>query len=192
MIRIGSKENIVFVPNLLTTDECVSITNYCESVKLWHSNSYDGSNDKVHSIASFSDSSLSALKVAVNSLHEKIENRFGRELGPQFPGIRKWEVGDYQPLHADGEDTDGNPNEAYAVDYASVIYINDNYSGGEIEFPLQEIIWKPVSGTAVFFPANKWFAHKVHEVTCGTRYTSAQFWVPTKHLKLQDFYATKR
>jgi len=191
MIRVGNKDNIVFVPNLLTPDECASITEYCKQVESWTSNSYDGSNDKIHAIPSFLNPSLAALKIAVNLLGTMIEDRFGRELVEQYPGIRKWDVGDYQPLHADGENLEGVPNEAFPVDYASVTYINDDYGGGEIEFPLQELVWKPVAGTAVFFPANRWFQHNVRIITSGTRYTSPQFWMPTKHIKLRDFYAAR-
>lgn len=193
MVRIGNKENIVFVPNLLTVDECKSMTEYCKSVESWTSNSYDGSNDKIHAIPSFLNPSLNALRVAVNLLSEMIEDKFGRELVKhQTPGFRKWDIGDYQPLHADGENLEGVPNEAFQVDYASVTYINDDYDGGEIEFPLQELVWKPVAGTAIFFPANRWFQHSVHSITSGVRFTSPQFWMPVKHIMLRDFYARKK
>lgn len=191
MDRAGNPENIVFVEGVICGDDLRDLRSYCDSIKSWSSDSYDGSNDKIHHITSFSEPCLLSLKAAVNHIQWMIEERFGRELCEQHPNVRKWEVGDYQPLHADGEDTKGNPNEAYPVDYASIIYINDNYSGGEIEFPLQNKKWKPVAGTAVFFPANKWFAHAVLEITEGVRYTSPQFWMPTKHVKLRDFYVSR-
>lgn len=189
--RIGNPQNIVFVHNLLSDAQISVINEFCVSVTTWTSRSHDGSKDMGISVPNDDSSVSAALFGATQKLQKQIEEHFGRELTTQYPNIRKWESGDSQPLHADGEDLEGKPNEAYPVDYASVIYLNDNYDGGELCFPLQGITFKPVAGTAAFFPANKWYRHSVSKIANGTRYTSPQFWVPLKHYKLQDFYARK-
>lgn len=185
----GNPRNIVFLPSLLSESDCATITNFCELTNEWKSSSYDGSKDMGFSVQNKHVGIYSPLVAATNIIKFEIEQHFGRELPTQYPSIRRWDAGDSQPLHADGEDLEGNPNESYAVDYASVLYINDDYSGGEICFPLQGLTYKPKAGTAVFFPANRWYMHSVSTVQEGTRYTAPTFWVPTKHTMLKDFYS---
>lgn len=51
-----------------------------------------------------------------------------------------------------------------------ILYLNDDYEGGEISFPYLDITLKPKAGSAVFFPANFMTIHEVSEVTKGVRY----------------------
>lgn len=189
MDAISNEQNIIFIDNILSNEELDTIYEFCNSGIQWKSNSYDGSVDKCAIVPHDNENVSGPLNRATDEIMNRIEHRFGRKLSKQFPSIRKWEIGDYQPMHADGEDLNGLPNEAYPVDYASVIYLNDNFDGGEIYFPLQEIKYKPLRGTAVFFPANRFFQHSVLPITSGIRYTSPQFWIPEKHKILREFYA---
>jgi Rps23 Pro-64 3,4-dihydroxylase Tpa1-like proline 4-hydroxylase len=43
------------------------------------------------------------------------------------------------------------------------MYLNDEYEGGEINFPENNIMVKPKPGTIVFFPCH--YIHEVMEVT---------------------------
>jgi Rps23 Pro-64 3,4-dihydroxylase Tpa1-like proline 4-hydroxylase len=54
-----------------------------------------------------------------------------------------------------------------------VIYLNDNYTGGEINFPhvRDGISIKPEAGSAIFFPSNFVFTHSVNEISEGVRYS---------------------
>jgi len=49
-------------------------------------------------------------------------------------------------------------------------YINDNYEGGEIEFPRFGLQIKPEPNQLVMFPSNYVYNHLVYPVTSGTRY----------------------
>lgn len=49
-------------------------------------------------------------------------------------------------------------------------YLNDDYGGGEIEFPRFGLKVKPVANQAIVFPANYVYNHAVHPVTSGTRW----------------------
>lgn len=51
-----------------------------------------------------------------------------------------------------------------------VIYLNDDYEGGEIEFVNFGIKTKPVKNSMVLFPSNYPYAHIAHRVLSGTRY----------------------
>ena len=54
--------------------------------------------------------------------------------------------------------------------------INDDYGGGEIYFPKQNVKLKPSAGSLVFFPGDINYLHGVTEVTDGIRYTMPNFW----------------
>ena len=57
--------------------------------------------------------------------------------------------------------------------WSAIFYINDDYEGGEIEFPLKKFTYKPKSNSLVVFPSTSEYLHGVKEVTKGTRYTVA-------------------
>ena len=51
-----------------------------------------------------------------------------------------------------------------------VYYINEDYSGGEINFPRFGISYKPQANEMIVFPSTYVYNHSVNEVTQGTRY----------------------
>jgi len=51
-----------------------------------------------------------------------------------------------------------------------LLYLNDDYEGGEIEFTHSKIKFKPKSGSVLFFPSNFLYVHEVYPVTKGPRY----------------------
>lgn len=58
----------------------------------------------------------------------------------------------------------------------ALIYLNDDYGGGEFRFPYANLTLKPDAGDIVFFPANYMGSHGVAPVTSGERFTYlAQF-----------------
>lgn len=53
---------------------------------------------------------------------------------------------------------------------SAVIYLNDDYEGGEIEFPNQQVKIKPEKGMLILFPSNFAFSHIAHPVKEGKKY----------------------
>ena len=51
-----------------------------------------------------------------------------------------------------------------------LLYLNDDYDGGELEFRQSKIKFKPEPGSVLFFPSNFLYVHEVHPVTKGPRY----------------------
>jgi hypothetical protein len=80
--------------------------------------------------------------------------------------IKKWNQGQSMGPHFDGQD--GNTNLAFSL----VAYINDDYEGGEISFPNQNVTIKPKSGSMIMFPSQEPFLHEVKPIISGTRYMS--------------------
>jgi hypothetical protein len=58
------------------------------------------------------------------------------------------------------------------VNYASMIYLNDQYEGGELFIPELDFVQKPEKGMLVTFPGGK-YRHGVAKVTRGIRYTNS-------------------
>lgn len=83
----------------------------------------------------------------------------------QIP-IKKWNKGQYMGPHFDGQD--GNKDLAFSL----VAYINDDYEGGEIHFPNQNVTIKPQAGSLIMFPSQEPFIHEVKPIISGTRYMS--------------------
>jgi predicted 2-oxoglutarate/Fe(II)-dependent dioxygenase YbiX len=51
-----------------------------------------------------------------------------------------------------------------------LIYLNDDYAGGELEFPNFGVKIKPEAGMVVMFPSNFAYSHVALPVTSGTKY----------------------
>jgi predicted 2-oxoglutarate/Fe(II)-dependent dioxygenase YbiX len=56
------------------------------------------------------------------------------------------------------------------------MYINNEYTGGELEYVWFNKIYKPEAGDIVIFPSNYIFSHKVHKVLSGIRYAVVRFY----------------
>jgi hypothetical protein len=52
-----------------------------------------------------------------------------------------------------------------------IYYLNDEYTGGELEFPLLNLTFKPNANQLLLFPSNYIYRHYVNEVYSGTRYS---------------------
>lgn len=60
---------------------------------------------------------------------------------------------------------------AYNCTVSAVIYINDNYEGGEIKFPrLDNYVHKPRVGDIAIFPSNYIYEHASLPMKSGTKY----------------------
>lgn len=64
---------------------------------------------------------------------------------------------------------DHGPN--YACTVSAVIYLNDNYEGGELYFPrLDKLTYKPNVGDIAVFPSNYIYEHASLDMIEGTKY----------------------
>jgi predicted 2-oxoglutarate/Fe(II)-dependent dioxygenase YbiX len=53
---------------------------------------------------------------------------------------------------------------------SAIVYLNDEYSGGELEFVNFNLKIKPEPGSLYLFPSNYAYSHIAHPVTSGTKY----------------------
>lgn len=76
----------------------------------------------------------------------------------------KYLPGKYFKIH-------GDHGPYYTCTISAVVYLNDDYDGGEIEFIRQGLVVKPKAGDIVMFPSNFVYEHASLEVTSGTKYS---------------------
>jgi len=76
--------------------------------------------------------------------------------------ILKYEKGHYLPPHAD----QGISSRVLSA----IVYLNDDYEGGELNFPQSKIKFKPKAGSIIFFPSNFVYVHSIDLMTSGVRY----------------------
>lgn len=154
-------EKIYEFENFISSQECDLIIKNIECVD--ESNWHNGSHGKV----------LNKHQVEIEELREKITKKiksifvsYSRILG-ENTNIQKISVSDgSMSFHVDNVyDTD--------VKYGMVLYYNSDFSGGELEYPDLNIVYKPKSGSLLIHDAN--YSHGVRPVQSGIRYISTYF-----------------
>jgi predicted 2-oxoglutarate/Fe(II)-dependent dioxygenase YbiX len=57
-----------------------------------------------------------------------------------------------------------------------VLYLNDDYEGGELEFKNQNVVIKPEAGSIVIFPSIEPYYHASLPIKNGIKYMTPGFW----------------
>ena len=86
----------------------------------------------------------------------------------QFFIVEGFNILKYQTGHEYKAHFDGTTNSHRAI--SPILYLNDNYTGGEIEFVFHNVTIKPSPGMLVVFPSNYAYSHIAHPVETGTKY----------------------
>lgn len=76
----------------------------------------------------------------------------------------KYLPGKYFKVHADH-------GPYYTCTVSAVVYLNDDFDGGEIEFVRHGIKIKPDAGDIILFPSNYVYEHASCEITSGIKYS---------------------
>lgn len=114
------------------------------------------------------------LNLLVESANEKFELS-------GLATIQRMQEGVELKAHTD-QDTDPS------IRYATIIYLNDDYKGGELFFFNKDLDLRPNPGSLVIFPGNKEFNHGVRHVQEGPiRYVIVGF-VKEKNFYLENKY----
>jgi hypothetical protein len=109
---------------------------------------------------------------AVASVHE-INSNTVVEIGYH---TQKWEPGAYARVHSDNTDEHGNSGPFARSRYAAFLYLNDNFEGGLLKFPKQNIEIAPKAGMLAAFDGGFNNMHEVTLIESGIRYTIGSFW----------------
>ena len=109
---------------------------------------------------------------AVASVHD-IDPKIVSQIGYH---TQKWEPGAYARVHSDNTDEQGNSGAFTRSRYAAFLYLNDDFEGGMLQFPSQDISIQPKVGMLAAFDGGFNNMHEVTLLKSGVRYTIGSFW----------------
>lgn len=113
------------------------------------------------------------LKIKIKKTAEEV---LGIELSEVSYHAQKWTEGAFASFHSDNTDENGNPTAFERSKYAVFLYLNDNFSGGFLNFKNYDIHIKPKTGLLAMFSGTFGNEHEVTMVKSGVRYTIGSFW----------------
>lgn len=188
------EENVVLIEDFISEDECDILYNYAESrtQEDWLGAYVESIKDRTE--ARYGDRDLEkhemevtenwndkVIKIVPNSPEHKVcldlENRLVSIADTENQELYFRSFGIIQRQYTGAEL--GGHYDQYVDDrmqYASVIYINDNYNGGEFYFKKNDMVIKPPKRSILLFPATEEYWHGVKVVKEGpTRYAVPSF-----------------
>lgn len=187
--KIRITKDIVIYENFITDDECAKMINALDAqaangalswmpISFYESYSsvlpQDNDQEVVDAGLSptiFSDIE-SIMPEAIASVHD-LDPSIISKIGYH---TQKWEPGAYARIHSDNTDEHGNSGAFTRSRYAGFLYLNDNFKGGLLKFPKQDIEIQPKTGMLAVFDGGFNNMHEVSLIESGVRYTIGSFW----------------
>ncbi len=157
--------NITIIPSFISKHECEQI------IQKYDVKSYDG-NDVVYFDTGDHDYNIKKL-----SIKDELADRLCSMLGYHRSTLKACSIvyypeNSYNPLHADNSDVRGDTvTKIKDWTHTVIVFLNEEFDGGELIYPDQGLILKPKSGLAVMTPADHNYMHLVNTITSGERYT---------------------
>jgi predicted 2-oxoglutarate/Fe(II)-dependent dioxygenase YbiX len=159
---------IVHVKNFVTPDKIKVLNDYLDSMEVKKFKDvfyFNGSGDEYKNQTEIKDASviekMNELDLLIKDfIKDQYLKKTGFELS-KYSWTRplelvRWRVNSFLAAHSDGSD---EPEDFPLMKIGSLIYLNDEYEGGELYFNDYKITIKPNPGDLVIFPN-----HYMHEV----------------------------
>lgn len=170
--------NILLVENAISLEQCQAICEYIESE---HAKNPGVSNPQRTAF-------LAPINEPVKSqLHAILYRLFCDQIEPFFDKVVEWwempqllryEQGGQYRAHSDSENPSKDPanpgwTKVHDRDLSFLLYLNDDFTGGLLDFPdhQRKIIPKP--GLMVAFPSDHHYRHAAEPTQSGVRYVMA-------------------
>jgi hypothetical protein len=181
MKKIIHKHDIVEFPGHISQEDCQKLIKYYDAGdSLWQQTCFfnarvmDPYGPQNHLDVSLPHPNFfNDLKSSLEQIAEEVTGRPVRNL---TLSAHKWLPGAFAADHADNAELDGTPNAWQDNKLVTILYLNDNYEGGNLAFRDHDISISPKAGTAIVFDVGIDNVHSVTEVTSGERYTMLLSW----------------
>lgn len=175
------KEDVVFYNNFMSEEDCKKVVAYFEDPEQpWSMSAFFESygmslmpEDPLLEKYGLTRDYMDKLS---NKLHKVVEDAHQRPVKSVSSHAQKWQEGAFAPFHSDNTDLEGNWSAWEKSKLVCLLYINDDYDGGELDFRDHDISIKPLVGQLVTFPGGIDNVHQVLPVKNGTRHTIGAFW----------------
>lgn len=151
----------------------------CQSIAHWlRSNKKAAKNPE----GFFDDSTIPFVKISDSWVKKRVNQfrfdatvqaivTFNKKLYPTYTDLVHWPVGKSMPVHGDSHYLDGSKGLFPFRKVSGVLYLNDDYSGGETYFPSHGIHITPETGKLILFPSNIDYPHGVKTIESSERFT---------------------
>jgi hypothetical protein len=169
----------IYHQNFMPADECDELVATFTTYQ--HLTFKTPTGDKFFDNRYFWMSSLPSTELRAKSLMQSARNRTTEQLREFFNDLHdlyadsvqlvKWPPGYPMPAHADNAHPSGAPHVTPHRKYASVVYLNDDYLGGELYIATLKLKIKPRKGLMIAFRGDFSHEHGVTAVESGMRYT---------------------
>lgn len=171
--------------NFMSKDEIKYILDFAKGIEQWEDGGGMGfwSNRSLNAITIYNQHDKMVGKFLYN-LRERVKSAIqemyilDKPIYPDLFQIVRWFPGMEQPPHADdmtNSDQDGL-DWYHHRHFGSIIYLNNDYSGGHTYYPQYDIEIKPEPGTLAVHPGDPDHLHGVTKIEDDIRYTIASFW----------------
>lgn len=166
--------------DFVSKEDCEYIIKYAIEANAWSKTNDTFWNERVFYPENLPDDN--EFKVKMSTILKKAKHFIMKEYSldnvyaDTFHVVR-WYEGQFQPAHQDDME-----NAMYDGDffrhraYGSIIYLNDNFDGGETCYPQYDIKISPKTGRFNVHLGDANHLHAVNKIENGTRYTIAAFW----------------
>ena len=126
-----------------------------------------------HQIDPAADRARAVMQQARFVIAYRIAEHFGvtQRLYSDSQQLVLWNEGHSMPVHVDNAHPDGSEHNTPHRDFAAVLYLNDEFEGGEIYFPAHGVRLRPSAGLLVGFRGTADCPHGVTAVRTGERFT---------------------
>jgi hypothetical protein len=126
-------------------------------------------NSRDASFISLKDFSEEVLSLVLPLVGDYAQRNSLKDLELESFAFVRYVPGQFFEEHSDGGDT--NPRRL-----SMVIYLNDDYVGGEIYFTRFKSLFKPSARSIFLFPPTEEYSHAAQPVISGTKYVLIGFW----------------
>jgi len=114
-------------------------------------------------------------KAVTSTIAHTTGRSFSWFIGPQ---ILRYKAGGHYALHTDSDHwsaAQGAWVKGLDRDISLLLYLNDDFTGGELEFPVFNYTYQPRPGDLLFFPSDFRYRHQANAVQSGVRYAIASW-----------------
>jgi hypothetical protein len=135
---------------------------------------------------------IDIITMLIGSMSKTICDFYNLDYIPTNFFYSKMTEGGKNDLHMDNYYIENNvpvPKPYNNEDRSGLLYLNEEYEGGILSFPNQNLNLKPKTGTFIFFTGDNTVPHEVTPVISGERHNIVSFyWPKTKLGNRQDRY----
>lgn len=172
------------IEDFLTKTEIDEILKFAKSQNQWESGG-DFWDNRVFNVSTIGNSYSKELGDTFYRIRGRISKAISELYSvshayPDTTQLVRWFPGLEQAPHADDMTNADGHEWFHHREYGAIIYLNDDYSGGETYYPQHNFSISPKAGMLAIHPGDPNHMHGVTKIDGGIRYTISSFWTTNK------------